>query len=443
MALHEKYGPLIRIAPNELSYSKPDGVPVIYRLSNPLEKTDWYHVWKGAGLKSQIDMFTITNEKRHTAYRRVVGAVYSLTSILKNEAQIDQNVNMLIERLDGFVKRKEEVDLGLWVEMYAYDNIGSVSFGQPFGFLETSSDHGGYIAAVHAAMPFLSVICMTPTYARTLLMIAAAAVPSLLRAVLAVDNIRKTAVRETEKAMARKYDVQRHDTVTRLLQTIEKAGEKHGITHHEVTGEMWVAVMAGADSTAGTLRAILYNLLKSPSTMARLTAEIDAAYADGSLASPAQHSQVTKLPYLMAVCREAARIWPSFQVTMPRYAPAGGLQLPNGFCVPAGYRVGINPYIVQRDLELFGNDANVFRPERWLEADKERLRVMNTTMLSFGAGTRTCTGQHLAMAEIYKIVPELLHRFKIDMPQEREWSAFNASFSLTTGLVCELERRGV
>ena len=371
-------------------------MPVIYRLSNPLEKTDWYHAWKGAGLKSQIDMFTITNEKRHTAYRRVVGAVYSLTSILKNETQMDQNVNMLIERLDGFVKRGEEVDLGLWVEMYAYDNIGSVFFGEPFGFLETSSDHGGYIAAVHTAMPFLSVISMTPSYARTLLMIAAAAVPSLLRAVLAVDNIRKTAVRETEKASKRKSDVQRHDMLTRLLQTIEKSGEKHGITHHEVTGEMWVAVMAGADSTAGTLRAILYHLLKSPSAMAKLTAEIDAAYASGTLTSPAQHSQVTKLPYLMAVCKEAARVWPSFQVIMPRCSPAGGLQLPNGFCVPAGYSVGINPYIVQRDLELFGNDATVFRPERWLEADKEQLRVMNTTMISFGAGTRTCTGQHVS-----------------------------------------------
>ena len=81
---------------------------------------------------------------------------------------------------------------------------------------------------------------------------------------------------------------------------------------------------------------------------------------------------------------------------MPRYAPADGLQLPNGFCVPAGYSVGINPYIVQRDLELFGNDARVFRPERWLEADKEQLRVMNATMISFGAGTRTCTGQHVS-----------------------------------------------
>ena len=237
---------------------------------------------------------------------------------------------------------------------------------------------------------------MTPSYARTLLMIAAAAVPSLLRAVLAVDNIRKTAVRETEKASKRKSDVQRHDMLTRLLQTIEKSGDKHGITHHEVTGEMWVAVMAGADSTAGTLRAILYHLLKNPAAMAKLTAEIDAAYASGTLTSPAQHSQVTKLPYLMAVCKEAARVWPSFQVIMPRCSPAGGLQLPNGFCVPAGYSVGINPYIVQRDLELFGNDARVFRPERWLEADKEQLRVMNATMISFGAGTRTCTGQHVS-----------------------------------------------
>lgn len=342
-------------------------------------------------------MFTITNEKRHTAYRRVVGAVYSLTNILKNEPHMDQNVDMLVKRLEELAEQKEKVDLGLWLEMYAYDNIGSVFFGKPFGFLETSSDYGGYIAAVHKAMPFLSVVSMAPAYARTLLMIVAAAIPSLLRAVLAVDDIRKTAVRETEEAMARKSDFQRHDMLSRLLETVERSGEKHGITHHEVTGEMWVAVIAGADSTAGGLRAILYHLLKNPSAMASLTAEIDAAYADGRLTSPAQHSQVTTLPYLMAVCKEAARVWPSFQVIMPRYAPARGLELPNGFFVPAGYRVGINPFIVQRDTDLFGKDAEAFRPERWLEADKETLRAMNATMLSFGAGTRTCTGQHVSV----------------------------------------------
>ncbi|KAJ4354716.1 hypothetical protein N0V95_003556 [Ascochyta clinopodiicola] len=432
-ALHKKYGPLVRIAPSELSYSNPDGIPVIYRISNPLEKTDWYHTFRGAGLKSQIDLFTITNEKKHAAYRRTVGGVYSLTNILKNEELMDQNVAMLLNRLDGFVERAEEVDFGLWLEMYAYDNIGSVFFGKPFGFLESSSDHGGYIAAVHKSMPFLSVVSMAPSYARTVLMVVATAVPSLLRAILAVDDIRKTAIRETEEAMARTADFQRHDMLTRLLKIVEDSGEKTGVTHHEVTGEMWIAVVAGADSTAGGLRAVFYHLIKRPSVMAKLISEIDSAYANNILTHPAQHSQVTTLPYLMAVCKEASRLWPSFQVIMPRYAPAEGLRLPNGFFVPCGYGIGINPFVVQRDTGTFGEDADEFRPERWLEADASQLRKMNAAMLTFGAGTRTCTGKHLAMAEIYKIVPEILRRFTISMPQEREWKIFNATFNLTSG----------
>ena len=81
---------------------------------------------------------------------------------------------------------------------------------------------------------------------------------------------------------------------------------------------------------------------------------------------------------------------------MPRYAPAQGLQLPNGTFVPAGYRIGMNPFIVQRDTNLFGEDAESFRPERWLNADASQLRRMNAAMISFGAGTRTCTGQHVS-----------------------------------------------
>lgn len=137
--------------------------------------------------------------------------------------------------------------------------------------------------------------------------------------------------------------------------------------------------------------------------MAKLTAEIDSAYTNGTLKHPVQHSQATKLPYLMAVCKEAARVWPSFQVTMPRYAPAQGLQLPNGTFIPGGYRVGMNPFVVQRDTNLFGEDAESFRPERWLNTDASQLRRMNAAMLSFGAGTRTCTGQHVGALQFLAI----------------------------------------
>jgi cytochrome P450 len=198
-------------------------------------------------------MFTITNEKKHTAYRRIVGGVYSLSSILKNEQLMDQNVDMFVRRLGEFADRAEEVDFGLWLEMYAYDNIGSVFFGNPFGFLEHSTDHGNYIAAVHKAMPLLSVMTHAPSYFRPVLMVFAAFVPALLRAVISIDGIRKTAVRETDVAMARGTDSRQNHMLSQLLRIVEEKGEKTGITHHEVTGEMWVAVMAGADST-GTFR---------------------------------------------------------------------------------------------------------------------------------------------------------------------------------------------
>lgn len=92
---------------------------------------------------------------------------------------------------------------------------------------------------------------------------------------------------------------------------------------------------------------------------------------------------------------------------MPRYAPSGGLALPNGFVVPAGYSVGINPFVVQRDTALYGVDAETFRPERWLEADAEQVKKMNVGMISFGAGTRTCTGQHVSFSPSPAIVAKL------------------------------------
>jgi cytochrome P450 len=60
----------------------------------------------------------------------------------------------------------------------------------------------------------------------------------------------------------------------------------------------------------------------------------------------------------------------------------------------------MNPFVVQRNTDVFGADAGVFRPERWIEANEDQLRRMNAAMLSFGAGTRTCTGQHVSLTSI-------------------------------------------
>ena len=68
--------------------------------------------------------------------------------------------------------------------------------------------------------------------------------PKLLKAVIAVDGIRKTAIRETAEAMARNKDVtsKRTDFLSQLLSIVQEKGEKVNFTHNEVQSESWVAV---------------------------------------------------------------------------------------------------------------------------------------------------------------------------------------------------------
>jgi cytochrome P450 len=179
--------------------------------------------------------------------------------------------------------------------------------------------------------------------------------------------------------------------------------------------------------------------MKDPQRLAKARKEVDDAYDNGTLSSPVQYNQAINLPYLTSVVKESTRLFPSFQASMPRYAPLQGLEV-CGKHIPAGYKIGMNPAIVQHDKGVFGDDASEFNPERWLESE-ERNSTMQQAILTFGAGTRQCTGRPLAMMEIYKVVPEILRRFEFDLAHSGEWKTFNATFNMQKGVICKFKRR--
>lgn len=115
--LHARYGPIVRIAPDEVTVADPSALPLIFPAQKPLQKTDWYIPWRPKGLGSQPDLFTQTDEKAHTAYRKIVGGVYSMSSTLRSEAGLDEMLELFMERLAGFADRGKEFDFGLWLEM--------------------------------------------------------------------------------------------------------------------------------------------------------------------------------------------------------------------------------------------------------------------------------------------------------------------------------------
>jgi cytochrome P450 len=134
--------------------------------------------------------------------------------------------------------------------------------------------------------------------------------------------------------------------------------------------------------------------MRNPRAFAKAQAEIDAAVTDGSLSSPIKYSETTtRLPYICAAIKEAMRMHPSVELSMQRHAPMGGIELAGKF-IPEGYRIGINPAVIHCQKNPFGEDANEFRPERWLVSPEE-WRAMDKCLLIFGAGTRTCIGKNV------------------------------------------------
>lgn len=79
--------------------------------------------------------------------------------------------------------------------------------------------------------------------------------------------------------------------------------------------------------------------------------------------------------------KEAMRLHPGVSYPLERLVPEGGAEL----CrqkLREGTNVGINPVVVHQNRESFGDDAAQFRPERWLEADQEQLKIMERTLLT-------------------------------------------------------------
>ncbi|KAJ9227002.1 hypothetical protein DTO271D3_8144 [Paecilomyces variotii] len=438
--LHEKYGPLIRIGPNEVACASPDAIKKIYRIKDALNKTDFYPVWSNNTFSKYPDNFTGILDKLHGERRRIVNHVYSLSNVLQSERYIDRCSEVFMQKMKEHTNKNEPFDLGTWVQWYAFDVIGELYFGRMFGFMEKSHDHEGWINALELLTPFLCVTGVGPTYLRPLILGSAIAVPGSLKALKAIDTVAHAA-RECVSKRFGEGAVQtekRTDLLQQLYDIYQEKGEKVDFKMGEITQEAWVGLFAGSDTTAIAFRAVFYYLMKTPSAYNKVVAEIDEATEKGELTFPCKYSDAIKLPYLCACIKEAFRVHPSVGLTMARLAPAEGMEL-CGTYIPSGYRVGMNGAVVQFDKSIFGEDADQYRPDRWLEGDATN---MEKHMLHFGYGTRTCIGKNISLAELHKLVPQVLRHFKIEMwDQNKEWETCNTWFVKQTGVEVRLTPR--
>lgn len=108
-------------------------------------------------------------------------------------------------------------------------------------------------------------------------------------------------------------------------------------------------------------------------------AELDLAANNGTIAERENNrvswAESLNLPYLDAVIQESFRMHPAPGLILERVVPPQGLDV-LGEIIPGGTIVGCNAWVLHRRKEIFGSDVDVFRPERWLEAQPDQLKEM-------------------------------------------------------------------
>ncbi|KAF4941051.1 Cytochrome P450 monooxygenase andK [Colletotrichum fructicola] len=450
--LHEKYGDVVRLGPNTLSFADRAALKTIYGLNKGFVKSDFYivqqSVVKGHSLQS---LFSTTDNSFHSQFRRCVNSAFSMSALVQYEPFVDNTTKLFLSQTEKlFAGNPEGCDFTTWLQFYAFDVIGEITYSKRHGFIEKNEDIDGIVAYLSKLFLYVAPIGQIPLLDRLFLknpiylklsqwgfIDSTFPVARFARARMAERlpelNGKEPLLPVTNgKKLAEQPD---------LLSKFLAAREARPDFMSDVLVQTMAVSMAfaGSETTAISLAAVFYYLLRTPTALARLKEELDQFGREGGF-SDTETGLVTwtesqKLVYLDACIKEAFRMHPAAGLPLERIVPEQGAEIAGTF-VKGGTIVGCSAWIIHRRPEIWGADVDTYRPERWLvdetkdrEAEEQRIKEMNGHMFQFGMGSRTCIGKNISLLEIYKVVPSLLRRFDIKFKDpNQEWQLINAWF---------------
>ncbi|KAJ5192417.1 hypothetical protein N7449_008559 [Penicillium cf. viridicatum] len=365
-------GPIVRVAPNWYSVSDPTATKLIYGHGSKYQKSDWYDAWNFSSDLSLTNLFSERSSKKHAEDRKKVASLYSMTSLVAYEPFVDDCIEIFKHRLDEFAMKGQLIDMGHWLQCYAFDVIGMITFGDRFGFLDAGKDIGNVIQSLDGIFTISSYfglyVWLRPIFMK-------------LSEYLGMDQSYVTSFSfqhiQEAKATIKNYraDLPSHMTM-KVVQAQAQNPEK--LSDYDILATASANVGAGSDTTAISLSSILYYLLQAPTYIERLREEIKLSGITGN----PTFKETQTMPYLQAVMKEALRVHPATGFPMFRVVPQGGEVLAGQF-FPEGTNVGVNSWVSHYDTNIYGPDAATFRPERWLEADEQQSKLMEQSFMPF------------------------------------------------------------
>ncbi|KAI0437384.1 cytochrome P450 monooxygenase [Xylaria telfairii] len=414
LAYHARYGSVVRAAPNLLAVNDPHLLPLIYH--RRADKT--------------MSIPPTQDWREHARKRKRVASSFSLSNLVKLEGQVDERVLEWTAAIGSlFADTGAKMDFAAWSQWFTYDTISQLSFGEPIGFVREARDVSNLIHDFHRMAPFAAVVGALPWLCAPILQSPITKWLFMPRPGDSSGTGKIMAFRDAllEDRLANPKAHHKGDFLNNILNAKNEDGSP--ISIEEVKTECFVLMVASADSTGAFFCGFLRYVLQTPGVYQRL------------LATPvATFDQIKQMPYLSACHKETLRFQPSTPMLIPRYVSADGLNL-YGQHVPPGTEIGANPYVVHRDKGVFGEDADEFRPERWLE-DPDKAQDTERYILTWGYGPRICLGKNIAILETNKLVLQFFRLFRPSIVDNKNvWRQANLALLVHWDMWINIEHR--
>ncbi|KAF2120620.1 cytochrome P450 [Lophiotrema nucula] len=426
-ALHAKHGPVVRVAPNEVSVADLAAFRNIYSVSSKFRKSDWYSVWQG---HRKFDIFAGRDIKVHAQQRRLTARAFSLESLKELEPYIDNMIETFCRKMKGMAG--EKVDMAYWLQLFAFDTIGEITWSKSFGYMEDGSDHGTFnnIHNIVISGTWLGYVPWLYWTHDGLMPYTG----NWLGINGRHSGLRDFALKETQ--LRKDKPVEKQDMIGRFFDTSAKNSD--AFSYNDVVSMGTTLINAGADTTAISTRSVIYHVLRNPEIKRKLVAEIDEMRSKGELSNPVTWEEANKMKYLQACIEEGIRVHPAVGLSLPRVVPQGGIDIA-GHYIPEGKVVGTNAWVIHQNTEVFGEDADKFNPDRWL--DEEKVGDMHRYSFAFGGGSRSCLGKNISWLEMSKLIPTMFLNYDIELWEGQPWEEECLFFVYVHNFFCKLTPR--
>ncbi|KAI8866552.1 cytochrome P450 [Ramicandelaber brevisporus] len=412
LELHEKHGPAVRIEPNRISFADKNALRTIYS-SHAFIKGPVYHSFDIGKIPQTFSTVDVDTSKKR---KRMLGPSFGATNVAQLEELIHAvGPKMMVDRLNLQYSKQSggamQVDLfNVFFEM-TFGVIGRMAFGKQMISIDDDLFSLRIVQLIKAMDAGMFTQFVLPRWSWD--------IARDVFGVKALLDFKELVDYASDSIHERRRLIESGEKVpSDLLQTMMDAVDPETgdqLTHYELASDLIIVCFAGVDTSSNTLTWTFDQLFQHPAAMARLEAEVLAAFPDKSERITYKAAK-DKLQYLDAVLLESMRMRTVAAEFLGRVVPEGGREI-GGVYVPGGCFVGVSAHVMHNHSR-FWDAPEQFRPERYLEGSPEEIAENRQMVTPFSIGVRSCIGRQLALVELVVGLATIIQQFEIRPAQQ-------------------------